>query len=105
MKLVAIGGGEIRRLETFSIDRKIVELTGKRKPKALFLPTSQGDPDNYCETFKQIYGDKLGCKIDFLKSVREKPSFHEIKRKTLSADLIYVGGGGYTLTLHKFSVF
>ena len=41
MKLVAIGGGEIRRLETFYIDRKIVELTGKRKPKALFLPTSQ----------------------------------------------------------------
>jgi peptidase E len=55
MKIVAIGGGEIRRLETFSIDRKIVELTGKRKPKALFLPTSQGDPDNYCDTFKRVF--------------------------------------------------
>ena len=101
MKLVAIGGGEIRRLETFSIDRKIVELTGKRNPKALFLPTSQGDPDNYCDTFKRIYGEKLGCKVDFLKLVRDKPSINEIKSKTLSADLIYAGGGGNTLRMMR----
>jgi dipeptidase E len=101
MKLVAIGGGEIRRLETLSIDRKIVELTGEKKPKALFVPTSQGDPDNYCLTFASVYGEKLGCKIEVLKLVRDKPSFREIKRKTLSADLIYAGGGGNTLRMMR----
>jgi dipeptidase E len=93
MKIVAIGGGELKDLETLSIDRKIVELTGKKRPKALFVPTALGDPDIYCLTFKSVYGNKLGCKVSALKLVRDRPSFREIKRKTLSSDLIYVGGG------------
>lgn len=93
MKIVAIGGGELKDLETLSIDRKIVELTGKKNPKALFLPTALGDPDIYCDTFKRVYGERLGCKVSVLKLAREKPSFREIKSKTLSSDLIYVGGG------------
>ena len=28
-KIVAIGGGEIRELETAAIDKRIIELTGK----------------------------------------------------------------------------
>ena len=93
MKIVAIGGGELKDLETFSIDQKIVELTGKKRPKALFVPTALGDPDIYCDTFKRVYGEKLGCKVSVLKLVRDKPSFQEIESKTLSSDLIYVGGG------------
>ncbi|WP_340025723.1 Type 1 glutamine amidotransferase-like domain-containing protein [Paenibacillus sp. FSL K6-1096] len=38
--IVAIGGGEISELETLSIDQTIVDLTNKRKPKALFIPTA-----------------------------------------------------------------
>ena len=93
MKIVAIGGGELKDLETLSIDRKIVDLTGKKRPKALFVPTALGDPDNYCLTFKRVYGNKLGCKVRVLRLVRDKPSFREIKSKALSSDLIYVGGG------------
>jgi len=33
--------------------------------------------------------------------VRDKPSLREIKHKTLSADLIYAGGGGNTLSMMK----
>jgi dipeptidase E len=39
-KIVAIGGGEMRLLETLAIDREIVALTGKARPRALFIPTA-----------------------------------------------------------------
>ena len=45
-KIVAIGGGEIREMETAAIDKRIIELTGKTQPKALFIPTASSDaPD------------------------------------------------------------
>jgi len=44
MKIVAIGGGELKDLETLSIDRKIVELTGKKNPEALFSLTATQNP-------------------------------------------------------------
>ncbi|VVB77582.1 Peptidase E [uncultured archaeon] len=92
-KIIAIGGGELKDLDTFSIDSEIVKLTGKKNPKALFIPTASSDAEGYCETFRQIYGDKLGCNIDVLKLVNETPSKEEIKGKILGSDLIYVGGG------------
>ena len=65
-KIIAIGGGELRKNETLKIDKEIVRLTGKKHPKALFIPTASGDPKGYCDTFREVYGNTLGCKIDFL---------------------------------------
>ncbi|MEP7162196.1 MAG: peptidase E [Candidatus Moraniibacteriota bacterium] len=91
--VVAIGGGELKDLETLTIDRKIVKLSRKKRPKALFLATASNDAAGYRETFEKIYGKKLGCKTDALFLIREKLSQKERERKVLSADLIYVGGG------------
>lgn len=38
--IVVIGGGELIDLETLEMDREVVELTRKAKPKALFIPTA-----------------------------------------------------------------
>ena len=38
--IVATGGGELKLLETADIDKRIVELTEKPRPKALFIPTA-----------------------------------------------------------------
>jgi dipeptidase E len=92
-KIIAIGGGELKDLETLAIDREILRLTGKKKPKALFIPTASGDPPEYVDTFNQVYGDELGCKTDALLLVREEPSLAEIRGKILGSDLVYVGGG------------
>src|SRR3989338_8542996 len=35
-KIVAVGGGSIRRKGTVAIDREIIRLSGKKKPKLLF---------------------------------------------------------------------
>lgn len=91
--IVAIGGGEIKDLETFEIDKIIVGLCGKKEPKALFIPTASGDAENYYDVFSKVYGDRLSCKTDVLYLIKERPAEEEIREKILGADLIYVGGG------------
>ena len=92
-KIVAIGGGELKDLDTLSIDREIVSLTGKKHPTALFIPTASGDAEGYWKTFQGIYGGMLGCKPEVLYLIKENPVKREIEEKILGADLIYVGGG------------
>ena len=96
-KIVAIGGGEIGRpgypIETTSIDREIIELTGKSHPKVLFIPTASLDSEGYYETVKSHFGSRLGCNVDVLYLVKENPTKQEIERKLFSSDIVYVGGG------------
>ncbi len=70
MKIVAIGGGEIgsdKKVEqTTSIDRELIRLSGKRKPRILFIPTASGDSKIYCKNFLDHFGRKLGCDVYFL---------------------------------------
>ena len=92
-KIVAIGGGEIKDLDTLPIDKEIISLTGKQHPKALFIPTASNDAEGYWQTFQKVYGELLGCKTEVLYLVKENPIQKEIEDKVLGADLIYVGGG------------
>lgn len=100
MKIVAIGGGEIKDRETLKIDRFIVDLAGKSVPKTLFIPTASGDAPGYCDTFDRIYGRLLGCRTDHLLLFWEPADPKTIKAKIMSADIIYVGGGN-TLRMMK----
>ncbi|MFH0804049.1 MAG: Type 1 glutamine amidotransferase-like domain-containing protein, partial [Candidatus Zambryskibacteria bacterium] len=56
-KIIAIGGGEIGRpgfsVETTQIDREIINLTGKKNPRLLFIPTASADSESYYETVKK----------------------------------------------------
>jgi dipeptidase E len=92
-KIIAIGGGELKDLDTLSIDEEVIKLTGRKNPKALFIPTASKDAEGYCEVFKQVYGEMLGCKTDVLRLVKETLSLKEIQNKILGSNLIYVGGG------------
>ena len=92
-KIVAIGGGELRDLETLEIDKRIVELTGKTRPKALFIPTASGDATGYVDTFETCYGERLGCQTRILNLTQSPPTFEEMSAVVLDSDLIYVGGG------------
>ncbi len=98
--IVAIGGGELKDLATFEIDRAIVGLTNKTHPHALFIPTASGDADSYWQTFQAVYGATLGCSTDVLWLLKEQLTPNDIEDKILSADLIYVGGGN-TLSMMK----
>lgn len=92
-KIVAIGGGEIRNSETLAIDKEIIRLTQKKRPKLLFIPTASSDSEGYFKGVDSYFGEKLGCKTDVLYLLKETPSPKEIKDKILDSDIIYVGGG------------
>ncbi len=96
-KIVAIGGGEIGSrgclVETTKIDREIIRLTGKKRPRVLFIPTASSDSDGYFETVQKHFGRRLGCKVDVIRVIKEKLSREEIERKVMSSDIVYVGGG------------
>lgn len=104
MKIVAVGGGEIGRpgtsIETEKIDREIIKLSGKKHPKLLFIPTASSDSEGYVEVVKKYFGKRLGCKVDVLYLLRERPSKQDIRRKILGTDIVYVGGGN-TLKMMK----
>ena len=92
-KIVAIGGGSMELLETLPIDRRIVRLTGRKRPRALFIPTASTDAASYVEIFNAVYGQRLRCDIGVLRLILDRYSKNELRRRILSADLIYVGGG------------
>lgn len=97
LKIVAIGGGEIGRpgfpIETTQIDKEIIRLTGKNKPRLLFIPTASSDSETYYEVVQKYFGKKLGCKVDVLYLTKQKLSKKVLQQKILNTDIIYVGGG------------
>ena len=96
-KIVAIGGGHIGGLsqpvETTEIDEEIIRLSGSKNPRLLFIPTAITDAESYVETVHKHFGEDLGCTIDTLYLIKEKPGITEIRDKVFNANIIYVGGG------------
>jgi len=91
-KIIAIGGGDIRKQATLLIDQEIVRISGKLNPKLLFIPTASLDDVGYVASITS-YFHKLGCVVETLCLISQNPSITEIKTKILNADIIYVGGG------------
>jgi dipeptidase E len=91
--IVAIGGGQIRTRGTAAIDREIIRLSGKKHPRLLFLPTASSDAERYWIHVRNYFGNFLECKTDVLYLIQEPPSPAEARKKILSADIVYVGGG------------
>lgn len=104
--IVAIGGYKRRRTKDapfdtpLKIDRHIVELTGKKQPKVLFIPTASSDDTVYVDSINQVYKEKLGCTVDVLYLITKKPTHAEIAAKICSADIIYVGGGNTLMMMN-----
>ena len=88
--IVAIGGGGFgRSLGDLIIERYIVSLTNKERPKICFIPTASGDNNQYKLNFYRAFG-KLNClttHLDFFSRTCD------LEEKILSQDIIYVGGG------------
>lgn len=83
----------MHRYGTLAIDRAVVRRTGKRRPRALFLPTAASDDPGYYRHFQRVYGKRLGCRTDVLYLCAAPPPRRAVARTIARADLIYVGGG------------
>ena len=101
-KIVAIGGGDMRELETLAIDKEIIALSGKSRPRALFIPTASSDSREYWQAFQNAYGAELGCDTNVLYLLNVNPTKEELEEKILTADVIYVGGGNTLLMMRRW---
>jgi dipeptidase E len=97
--IVVIGGGNIRSKGTAPIDREIIRLANRKNPKLLFIPTASSDSESYWKHVREYFGRFLKCKTDVLFLIKEQLSKEQIRKKILSADIIYVGGGNTLLMM------
>ncbi len=65
----------------------------KKNPKLLFIPTASSDSEIYWKHIQEYFGEFLKCKTDVLFLMTESLSPEQIRKKIVSADIIYVGGG------------
>ena len=88
--IVAIGGGGFGRiLGSLEIERYIISLVRKKRPRICFIPTASGDSSLYKLNFYRAFS-KLDCitsHIDFFSRTEN------LEEKVLTQDIIYVGGG------------
>ena len=88
--IVAIGGGGFgRSLGSLKIEKYIISLINKKRPKICFIPTASGDSSLYKLNFYRAFS-KLDCitsHIDFFSRTEN------LEDKVLAQDIIYVGGG------------
>ena len=88
--IVAIGGGGFGRfIGSLEIEKYIISLVNKNRPKICFIPTASGDNDLYKLNFYRTFS-KLNCitsHIDFFYRTED------LSKKILTQDIIYVGGG------------
>ena len=88
--IVAIGGAAFRtEPQNLAIDRYILDLTRKKQPKVLFIPTASAEPADIIATFMDAYV-RLGARPKVLRFFQRTPDLREL---LLSPDVIYVGGG------------
>ena len=98
--IIPIGGGEISTQSTLKIDKYIVELANKEKPKVLFIPTASGDMKSYIDKFTNYY-QSLGCEVDaLLLSITDNDNL--IRSKIFTSDIIYIGGGNTARMMRIF---
>lgn len=90
-QIVAMGGGGFSmEPDNPLLDRYVLKLAGKRRPRVSFVPTASGDAEGYIEKFYESFC-KRRCTPSHLSLFR--PSTKDLRSLVLSQDIIYVGGG------------
>ena len=72
------------------LDKWLLTLTRRRKPRVLFVPTASGDASDYIERFYRAFG-RLPCTPAHLTLFNR--TVIDLRTLLTSQDLIYVGGG------------
>ena len=88
--IVAIGGGGFgRSIRDLKIEKYIISLVKKKRPKVCFIPTASGDNDLYKLNFYRAFS-KLNCLTSHLDFFNRTEN---LEKKILTQDITFVGGG------------
>jgi len=91
-QILAIGGGGgDTKGPGRLLDDYMLGLTGRRRPKICFLPTASGDAEKYIERFHEVFKGRR-AEASHVALFRTS-QVREIRKRLLSQDIIYVGGG------------
>jgi peptidase E len=83
------GGGFSTEGRDAAFDRFVRRLTGKRRPRVLFLPTATGNVATYVASFHDAFGTRTSAShLDLFVRTHD-----DLRAMALDQDLIYVGGG------------
>jgi peptidase E len=90
-RIVAMGGGGFSmEPDNLALDRHVLALTARERPKVAFVPTASGDADGYVQRFYDAFGT-LPCEPSHLGLFRR--TVGDLRAFVLAQDAIYVGGG------------
>lgn len=89
---MTIGGEKLNKNSVSPIDQRIMQMSNKKHPAVLFIPTASRDHAEYVTKFND-YFTFLGAHVDVLLLYTEQLTLEQIKNKIDAADIIYVGGG------------
>jgi dipeptidase E len=91
--ILAMGGGGFSAAPGDpALDELVLELSGRREPRILFLPTASGDPSEQIGAFHATFGDRcaLATVLSLFRRHGDPRSLREI---VLAHDVVYAGGG------------
>jgi peptidase E len=91
--ILAMGGGGFTSSPGDpALDELVLELSGRREPRVLFLPTASGDPTEQIAAFHSTFGGRaaLATVLSLFRRHGDPRSLREI---VLAHDVVYVGGG------------
>ena len=90
-QIVAMGGGGFSmEPDNLALDRYVLGLVDRPRPRICFLPTASGDARGYVENFYAAFSS-LPCEPSHLSPL--DPSTADLRSFLLARDVIYVGGG------------
>jgi dipeptidase E len=91
--ILAMGGGGFSdRPGDPALDRFVLELTGRPRPRICLLPTAGGDSESQIRRFYEAFGDEL-CEPSDVSLFRLGRRPVPLREHLLAQDAIYVGGG------------
>lgn len=91
--LIALGGGGFTcKPGDPPLDDLILQASGAREPRILFLPTAGGDAGDQIASFHATFGARH-CRAEHLSLFRLEDSPRSLREIVLDQDVVYVGGG------------
>ena len=88
-QIVGFGGHEVGEPESRALEDWLLALTGKKRPRILFVPTASADSRDYVVSFVDAFADR--AEVSHLDFFPWPPA--DLREFVLGHDLVYVGGG------------
>src|SRR5260221_11546510 len=92
------GGGFSQEPDNPLLDDYVLGLTGRARPRVLFVPTASGDAQEYIDRFSAAFPASR-CEASYLSLFRR--TVRDLRNFVMGHDVIYVGGGS---TANVFAV-